>query len=60
MAQVFDSRNLLPSSFEEEGALRTPESSPIGQPGKLRLELRRTESAFSRGVEKSMSWLSSS
>ena len=45
LAQVFDSRHLLTVSFGEECALQ-PESSPISQPRKLRLELQRTESAF--------------
>ena len=44
VAQVFDSRNLLPSSFGEECVLQTLESSPIS-PWKLRLEQRCTESA---------------
>ena len=32
VAQVFDSRNLLPSSFREECVLQTPEWSPTSQP----------------------------
>ena len=46
VAQVFDSCHLLPSSFGEECVLQTPGSRPISEPRKLRLELRRTESAL--------------
>ena len=45
-AQVFDPRNLLPSSFGEECVLQTQASSPVSQPWQLRLELRCTESAL--------------
>ena len=46
VAQVFNPRNLLPSAFGEKCALQTPASSPISEPRKLRLELRRTEPAL--------------
>ena len=42
VAQVFKPRNLLPSTFGEERALQAPETGPISEPQKLRLELRRT------------------
>ena len=32
VAQVFDSRDLLPSSFTEECVLQTPKSSPVSEP----------------------------
>ena len=46
MAQVFDPGDLLPRTLGEECALQTPESSPISEPRKLRLELRPTETAL--------------
>ena len=47
VAQVFDSRHLLPRTFGEElCSIRPPELSPISSPRKLRLELRRTEKAL--------------
>ena len=46
VAQVFDPRDLLPSSFGDEYALQTPESSQACKPRKRRLKLRRIESAL--------------
>ena len=43
VAQVFDSCHLLPGTFGEECVLLTPESGPISEPRKLRLEPRRAE-----------------
>ena len=46
VAQVSDSCHLLPCPFGEERVLQTPESRPISEPRRLRLELRRTEPAL--------------
>ena len=51
VAQVFDPRNLLPYSCGECVFLMAPESSPIRQSWKLRMELRRTQSADTVGNE---------
>ena len=46
VAQVLDPGYLLPSTFGEERVLQTPETSPISESSKLRLELRPKESAL--------------
>ena len=46
LGSVVKPGHLLTGTFGEECVLQTSESSSISQPRKLRLELRRTESAL--------------
>ena len=46
VAQVLNPCYLLPKTLGEERVLQTPETSPISESCKLRLQLRRTESAL--------------